>query len=175
MNRRHFLFAMMLVPALSGAAAPCHAECEELTAAEYVASLYESQARMLAAKSPLGEEEFLAMFSHDMRALMRAPRKLPTDMPEGAVLNAFFGWGVLPGTDVKIGKARRVSGKESSPARVALEIRHHGETHKLVVHLVKERGNWRIADITYDSTKSLSEHYRAMTRQTTASATLPAR
>jgi hypothetical protein len=33
-----------------------------------------------------------------------------------------------------------------------------------VVHVVKERGNWRIADITYDSGKSLGDHYRPMTR-----------
>jgi hypothetical protein len=162
MNRRHFLLAMVLVPALSGVAATCHAECEEYTATEYVAALYEGQARMLAAKSPLGEGEFVAMFARDMRELMRAPRKLPADAPDGPVLNAFFGPGVLPGTEVKIGKAKRVSGKDSGPARVALEIRHHGETHRIVVHIVKERGNWRIADITYDSGKSLADHYRAM-------------
>jgi hypothetical protein len=165
MNRRHFLLAMLLVPALSGAAATCHAECEELTAAEFVAFFYESQARMLAAKSPLDEEEFASIFSHDMRELMRAPHKAAADTPDGPVLNAFFGWGVLPGTEIKIGKTRRVSGKDSGPARVAVGIKLHGETHKIVVHIVKERGNWRIADVTYDSGKSLSDHYRAMARQ----------
>ena len=165
MNRRHFLFAMLLVPAFSGASAPRHAECDEYTNTDYVASLYESQARMLAANSPLSEAEFVAMFSHDMRELMRAPRQLPTNAPDGPVLNAFFGWGVLPGTEVKIGKVKRVSGKEDGPARIAVEIRHHDQKHKIVVRVVKERGNWRIADITYDSGKTLSEHYRAMTRQ----------
>jgi Protein of unknown function (DUF3828) len=162
MNRRQLLFAILLVPAPSGAAATCHAECEEYTAAEYVAALYESQAR-IAAKSPLSEEEFVAMFARDMRKLMRAPRKFSANAPDGPVLNAFFGPGVLPGTEVRIGKARRVSGKDSGPARVAVEIRHHGETHRIVVRVVKERGNWRIADITYDSGKSLADHYRAMT------------
>jgi hypothetical protein len=169
MNRRHVLFAMLLVPALSGAAATCHAECEEFTASEYVAALYESRARMLAAKSPLSEEEFVSMFARDMRELMRAPRKPAADMPEGPVLNAFFGAGVLPGTEIKIGKVKRVSGKDSGPARVAVETRHHGETHRIVVRLVKERGDWRIADITYDTGNSLADHYRAMARQGMAS------
>jgi Protein of unknown function (DUF3828) len=101
-----------------------------------------------------------------MRELMHAPRKLPADAPDGPVRNAFFGPGVLPGTDVKIGKAKRVSGKDSGPARVAVEIRHHGEAHRIVVHIVKERGNWRIADITHDSGKSLADHYRAMAQGT---------
>src|SRR5262249_58641647 len=108
MNRRQFLFAIVLVPVVSGRAATGHAECEEYTAAEYVAALYESQARMLAAKSPLSEDEFVAMFARDMRELMRAPGKPPANALDGPVLDAFFGPGVLPGTEVKIGKARRV-------------------------------------------------------------------
>jgi hypothetical protein len=91
MNRRRFLCAMLVVPALSGRAVTCHAECEEYTAAEYVAVLYEGQARMLAAKSPLSEDEFVAMFARNMRELMRAPRKLPANAPDGPVINAFFG------------------------------------------------------------------------------------
>ena len=165
MNRRHFLFAMLLVPALSGAATTCHAECEEYTASEYIAALYESRARMLAAKSPLAEEEFVSMFARDMRELMRAPHEPATDRPEGPLLNALFGAGVLPGTEIKIGKVKRVSGKDSGPARVMVETRHHGETHRIVVHIVKEHGDWRIANITYDTGKSLADHYRAMPRQ----------
>lgn len=37
------------------------------------------------------------------------------------------------------------------------------------MQIVKARRNWRIADITYDSGKSLADHYRAMTRQGIAS------
>jgi hypothetical protein len=168
MNRRHVLLAMLLVPALSSAATACHAECDDYTNTDYVASLYQSQARMLAAKSPLSEEELLSMFSRDMRELMRAPHQTPANAPDGPVLNAFFGWGVLPGTDVKIGKVKRVSGKEDGPARIAVEVSHHDQKHRIMVRVVKERGNWRIADIAYDTGKSLAEHLRAMARQATS-------
>ena len=44
-----------------------------------------------------------------MRKLMQAPRRPDPKVMEGPKLNAFFGWGVLPRTEITIGKTRRVS------------------------------------------------------------------
>ena len=37
----------------------------------------------------------------------------------GRMLNAFFGWGVLPRTEVTIGKVNLVSGQDEGPATIA--------------------------------------------------------
>jgi len=51
---------------------------------------------------------------------------------------------VLTCTEIKIGKLKRVSGKESGPARVAVEINHHGERHKS--HGARRQGARQLAD-----------------------------
>jgi hypothetical protein len=45
-------------------------------------------------------------------------------------------------TEIKIGKVKLVSGKETGAARVAVQIRNHDEQHRIVVRIVKERGSW---------------------------------
>ena len=42
---------------------------------------------------------------------------------------------------------------------------HRGEPHKILVHVIRENDDCRIADISYDSGKSLIDHYRATTRR----------
>lgn len=148
----------MLSAAQSG-----RAECGEPTSNEFVEGLYEQQARLQAAKTPLGEDEFRALFAGELRELMDAPRHYPPNEPEGPVLNAFFGWGVLPGTEIKIGKVARVSGKDPGPATVSVKINYRGKDHGILVRAVTENGAWRIADISYDSGKSLLSRYRKIT------------
>ena len=46
-----------------------------------------------------------------------------------------------------------------------MAIEHRGEPHKIVVRVIRENDDWRIANITYDSGKSLIDHYRATTRR----------
>jgi hypothetical protein len=52
---------------------------------------------------------------------------------------------------------------ELGPATIRVEIEHRGEPHKVLVHVVSENDDWRIANISYDSGKSFIEHYRAIT------------
>jgi hypothetical protein len=123
----------------------------------------EKQARLHKEKAPLGEEAFYALFSSDMQKLMRAPRSMPANTPVGPLLNAFFGYGVLPGAEVEIGKIAPVWGKDTGPATVRVAIKHRGERSNILVHVVREGDDWRIANVIYDSGKSLISHYRAMT------------
>ena len=126
-------------------------------------TVWQKQARLLAAQTPLSQEEFDALFSRGMQALIHAPRPYLKDQPIGRILNAFFGWGVLPGTEVKINDIEIDSGDETGPATVRVAIEHHGEPHKILVHVVMQNDEWRIANIIYDSGKSLLEHYRVLT------------
>jgi hypothetical protein len=99
---------------------------------------------------------------------MRAPRHHRENAPIGPLLNAFFGWGVLPGTEVKIGKIAQVAGSdydEALPATFAVELNHHDAPHKVLVRVIRERGNWRVANISYDSGSSLADYYRDIRRR----------
>jgi hypothetical protein len=139
-------------------------ECDELTGNEYVGELYEKQARLLAANTPAGEEEFHALFARDLRQLMQAPRRTPEDAPIGPLLNAFFGWGVLPGTEVTVGKIALVSGNSEGPATIGVDLKFRGEKHRILVHVVRENEVWLVANIIHDSGKSFVSHYRAMAK-----------
>src|SRR5438445_3086299 len=159
MNRRQFVFVMSGAVALLAGARSGHAECGGSGITEFVDITYQKQARLLAAQTPLSEDEYHALFSRGMRRLMRAPRRFPKNMLFGPVLNAFFGWGVFPGAEVKVGNIEIDSGDELGPATVRVAIEHRGEPHKILVHVIRENDDCRIADISYDSGKSLIDHY----------------
>ena len=90
-----------------------------------------------------------------MRKLMQAPRGPDRNVTLGPVLNAFFGWGVLPRTEVTIGKVNLVSGENEGPATVGVNISYRGETHKVLVHVIMGDEGLGIANIIYDNGKSL--------------------
>jgi hypothetical protein len=98
-----------------------------------------------------------------MQKQMRAPRSMPANTPVGPLLNAFFGYGVLPGSEIEIGKIALVSGQVEGPATVGVAVKRRGERSKVLVHVIREEDDWRIANIIYDSGKSLINHHRAMT------------
>lgn len=162
MDRRHFILGFSAGAAVLGAS-PARAECGEPSALEFVEGLYEKQARLQAQNTPLGEGEFLALFSKGMRALMQAPRRQSRSAAEGPVLNAFFGWGVLPHTEITIGKMALVSGQNEGPATVGVPVRYRGEAHKVLVHVLLDEDGWHVANVIYDNGKSLLDHYRDVT------------
>jgi hypothetical protein len=162
MDRRHFILALSAGAALLGAA-PAHAECGGPSAIEFVEELYQKQARLHAENAPLSEEDFLALFSKGVRQLMQTPRKPDRNATLGPVLNAFFGWGVLPRTEVSIGKVNRISGESEGPATVGVNVSYRGEAHKVRVHVIMGDEGFGIANIIYDNGRSLIDHYRDIT------------
>ena len=95
-----------------------------------------------------------------MRQLMQAPRRPDRNATLGPVLNAFFGWGVLPKTEVDIGKLTLVSGESEGPATVGVVIKYRREVHKVRVHVIMSDEGFGIANIIYDDGKSLLDYYR---------------
>ena len=95
---------------------------------------------------------------------MRAPKPNLRDQPIGRLLHGYFGWGVLPVTEVSIGKVAVVSGSDNGPATVAVELSYRGEAHTVMVHVVVENKVRRIADISYDYGESLAEYYRKLSK-----------
>jgi hypothetical protein len=164
MDRRQFLFIISGTAALLGTARTGHAECGEQTANEFVRALYEQQAELLAANKPLIDDEFYELFTRDLRRLMKVPRRPRNNQPIGPILNAFFGWGVLPGTEVKIGKITLVSGNYDGPATVGVDVSTGADKHRILVHVVRKNEVWHVANIIYDSGKSLVSHYRGISK-----------
>jgi hypothetical protein len=162
MDRRQFILGLLAGAALPGAP-PARAECGGPSAVEFVEGLYEKQVRLQAQNTPLDQDEFLALFSKGMRSLMRAPRRSGRSVTAGPVLNAFFGWGMLPGTEVKVGKIALVSGQDEGPATVGVPLSYRGEAHKVLVHVLLDEDGWRVANVIYDNGRSLIDHYRAVT------------
>ena len=162
MDRRHFILLISAGAALLGAPS-VRAECGAVSAIEFVETLYQKQARLHAENAPPAQEDFFALFSRDMRKLMQAPRRPDPNVMLGPKLNAFFGWGVLPRTEVTIGKTQRVSGQEEGPATISVAVSYRGAARKVLVHVVMEEDDWRIANIVYDNGKSLIAHYRDTT------------
>ncbi|MCP4617518.1 MAG: hypothetical protein GY844_13920 [Bradyrhizobium sp.] len=163
MDRRQFILALSAGAALLGAP-PVRAECGGPSAIEFVGDLYQKQARLLVANVPLERDDFLELFSRGMRVLIRAPRRPRRNAAAGPMLNAFFGWGVLPRTEVTIGKVSLVSGQDEGPATVGVPITYRDETHRVLVHVILDDG-WHIANIIYDNGKSLLDHYRDFARR----------
>lgn len=163
MDRRQFIFSIVATTALSAGARDGHAECGEPTAVEFVEGLYAKQARLHAANTPLTADEFHALFASDLRKLMQAPRRYQKDAPIGPLLNAFFGWGVLPGTEIKVGRITLVSGNYEGPATVGVDLNYRGESRRILVHALRENEVWLVANIIYDNGKSLVSHYRGIT------------
>ena len=73
------------------AASPTRAECGALSAIEFVETTYQKQARLHAENVPLSQEDFLALFSRDMRKLMQAPRRTAAKAAVGPVLKGTTG------------------------------------------------------------------------------------
>jgi hypothetical protein len=165
MDRRQFLFILSGVAALFGAARSGHAECGEQSASEFVGDLYREQARLLAAKATLSKDEFYDLFARRLRKWMRAHRLSRSNRPIGPLLNVFFGWGVSPGMEVTIEKIALVSGNTNGPATVGVDLSIREERQKILVHVVRQREVLRVANIIYDSGKSLFSHYRGIARE----------
>lgn len=163
MDRREFILAASAAVALLAVPGTGHAECGGETATNFVETLYQKQARLQAERAPLSTQEFEALFSRSMRNLMRTSRRYRKNAPLGPVLNAFFGWGVLPGTEVAIQKVTFVDGDDAGPATIRVTIEHHGQPHNILVRVASEHDEYRIANISYDSGLSLAGHYRALT------------
>ena len=127
---------------------------------EFVRKLYARQVALHAGKAPASGDAFYGLFARELRTLIQAPRPGAAREPIGRILNAFFGWGILPGQPVQLDQVMPADGGLKA-VRVDLVVR--GEKRQLIVRPVREDGLWKIADISYDHGDSLLDHYRRIT------------
>jgi len=125
----------------------------------FVRDLYARQVALHNARGRMAEADFLPLFARTLRTLMQAPRPGLAHAPAGPILNAFFGWGILPGQPVTLQWVRAAAG-----GAVAVEIVARGEPRQITLRLVREQGLWKIADISYGHGESLLAYYRRITK-----------
>ena len=159
LSRRRIVFALLAAAAPLGAA-----QAEDIGMVEFVRALYVRQVKMHADDEHMSEEAFYALFSGELRALMQAPRPSLAREPVGRILNAFFGWGVLPHQPVVLHDVMPAYGGTGGLYLVRVDLLVRGEGRQIIVRPVRENGLWRIADISYQNGESLLDYYRRITR-----------
>ena len=140
------------------------AHAEDLDMVEFVRTLYARQVKMHADDERMSEEAFYALFSSELRALMKTPRPGLAREPIGPILNAFFGWGVLPHVPVAVAAVMPAFGGTGGLFLVRVDLLVRGEPRQLIVRPVREDGLWKIADISYGNNESLLAYYQRITR-----------
>lgn len=157
MSRRQFLAASITASlaaiALTKASRVVRADDSAMT---FVRDLYTREIARHLQRAPVNGDTFTANFAAPLRRLMAAPREASANEPLG-IVHAFFGPGVLPGTDIKL------AGVASAGDAINVALVYRGEPRSVTVRPVREDGEWRIADVTYASGESLLTRYRRLT------------
>lgn len=164
MLRRQFLTGLLASPL--GAALIGRASAKDFDDPEpFVRKLYQREVKRQKSGPPIGEQEFLGLFTRETRALWLAMRnsKAAAKFPAGPILNAFFGWGVLPGHPVEMGETHNHLGPRVLIIVVDLTIR--GEQRHAYVHPVRQDGQWRISTIAYDDGDDFASYCRKRSGQ----------
>lgn len=142
----------MAPPVLSLAALPARAGDAEASAGhlETVRRVYEESLAIEQRRLPRpGQGAFMAPWSEDLKALWQKSRENPSpDVPDGPITHTYFGRPWLPNWEVEIHGFDLVSAS-AERARVAVRLTVHGMKRRCIVSVVKEGGQWRIADIDY--------------------------
>jgi hypothetical protein len=151
MNRRQFLLGLVPLCCILVAAA-----FAADSAAAWVRALYQTEIARRPGE-PISQERFLSAFTPRTQEIWLAARKGPGPKMEGPILNAYFGWGVLPGHSVEL-MGISTLGADASTARIALDLRVNGRARRVIVEARRVSGAWRIDDIIYDEGESFRAH-----------------
>jgi hypothetical protein len=157
-HNRRYVLAGVLVAAISTLA---HGQPVPPDAVEFVRAFYAKEAVRHNSRATIGEADFLAVFTAETQQAWRAAQanRNPTNVPIGPILNAFFGYGVLPGHEVKLGAVTANAGDG-----VSVEFTAQGEPRRITVYAVREGEAWRIADIDYGRGDSYVAYLRRLAR-----------
>ena len=146
------------VLALLGAFAAGGASAGE-SAADWTHALYQHEISRRAAPETLSDEAFLSVFAPAAREAWLAARHGPGPASDGPILNAYFGWGVLPGQPVELVGVEPLQ-DDGAAARIAVDLHIKGAARRVIVDERMVSGAWRIEDIAYPEGESFLTHNR---------------
>lgn len=132
----------------------------------FVRALYGKLVRQHIERKAESEREFLAHFTPETRdvwlamtaAIRQGRAKYDDKFPVGRILNAFFGWGVLPGHEIELLSINNHKGPRVTV--VVVELAANGNPRTVYVHPVRHNGGWLISDINYGDGESFVGYCR---------------
>jgi len=129
------------------------------SAADWTRALYQRELSRRAAPERLSDEAFLSVFAPAAREAWLAARRGPGPASDGPILNAYFGWGVLPGQPVELVGVEPLQ-DDGAAARIAVDLRVKGAARRVIADERTVSGAWRIEDSAYPEGDSFLTHNR---------------
>lgn len=163
LTRRLFIWILSGLAGLSAGPLAASEATPAITLAEWVTRLYE---REVVRQNTRGQgndrDRYLALFTPALRQLIESPMSSTSRMPDGPILNSFFGWGVLPGHPVELTTVKPTRGRGSSEA-VQVDYVLRQAPRRLTIQAIRAGEAWQIEDIVYDNGESLASFHRRRT------------
>ncbi|MBV8837414.1 MAG: hypothetical protein JO000_12810 [Alphaproteobacteria bacterium] len=104
-----------------------------------------------------------ALFTAEVRRVLQSPVQPRPNFPIG-LSHAFYGPGVLPGTEVTLQNVTPAAPGQGGTA-VAVDLQVRGTPRRIIVRVAREKGRWRIADIDYGTGESYMSYQRKVRGQ----------
>jgi hypothetical protein len=162
MNRRELMVTYLAAAAL--ACVTTRVGAGDGSAAPFVRQVYEREIERHNKRQRPHNDSFYALFTHEMRELMNAPRRPDPNALDGPILHALFGRGAMPGREVVLGKITTVR-EDAAAATVNVALTVFGNRRTVILAMLRQDGTWRVNDIDYGDGETLSgRHKRAAGR-----------
>jgi hypothetical protein len=161
MTRRGALLCLMASAMLMGGAAPARAQEPVMSIEAWLRQFYgrQLQERDRQTADPAVAAAAFEAFRHnlapDLQALFDEGRDnpLPSDEPDGPILNYVFGWGAMPGRKIKLVSIEERGWWRSLGPSAVVTLDIAGQVRDLVIkgEYDGKLCRWFIADIDYGS------------------------
>jgi len=164
-------FSAALAAALLGAMLPSAAPAQNHNAdldgddpVVFVRRVYQREILRDVRGGKLSNEAFYALFTAEVGRVLQSPVQPRPNLPIG-LSHAFYGPGVLPGTEVTLQNVAPAAPAKAKGTAVAVDLQVRGTARRIVVQVARERGRWRIADIDYGTGESYVTYQRKVRGQ----------
>ena len=129
----------------------------------FVRRVYRREILRDARAGKMSSEAFHALFTPEVRRVLQSPVQPSPNFPIG-LSHAFYGPGVLPGTEVTLQNVTPAAPGQGGTA-VAVDLQVRGTPRRIIVRVAREKGRWRIADIDYGTGESYMTYQRKVRGQ----------
>jgi len=164
MTREQFLAGMAAVLLCATRPADAWAQRHDGDAVTFVRELYQGEILRDARGGKMSNAAFHALFTAEVGRVLQFPVQPRLNFPIG-LSHAFYGPGVLPGTEVTLQNVTQGPPGAGQGTAVAVNLAVRGTARRIIVQVVREAGNWRIVDIDYGTGESYVAYQRKVRGQ----------
>ncbi len=159
--------AVALLGAMLSTAVPAQDHTDDLAGDDpmiFVRRVYQREILRDARGDKIGNAAFYALFTAEVSRVLQSPVQPRPNFPIG-LSHAFYGPGVLPGTEVTLQTVTPAAAGKGRGTAVAVDLKVRGTPRRIIVHVAREQGRWRIADIDYGTGESYVTYQRKVRGQ----------